>query len=292
MAAVGSVTIAALLCFIKGLAFIYTGSLAILSSMIDSLSDIFASIITFFAVKISVKPASVSYRYGYGKAEALSALFQATFIAAAGLFILFDALTKLQNPTPINQTSIGLFVMGLSLIATLGLVVFQRYVARKTKSLAILADSAHYSIDILTNTSIILSLAVIAFWNIYWLDSALTVLISVYLLYNAFTLGRDAVYLLLDKELSDDIRKNVINIVKKHPLSPKLHDLRTHDLGGAYMFEFHLELDGNLTLKQAHDYTEEIEKLLLAHYPSAQIVIHQEPAGIKDKRLDSLLKNA
>ena len=285
-----SVGVAVFLCIIKGFAFLYTGSLSILSSMIDSLSDIIASIVTFCAIKISIKPATTSYRYGYGKTEALSSLFQAGFIVAAGLFILYDAILKIKETYSIEQTNVGLFVMILSLFVTIALVIFQHSVAKRTNSLAILADSAHYKIDILTNASIILSLIVINIWKIYWIDSLLAVLISIYLIYNAFTLGREAVYLLLDKELSENIRNHIIKIVSNHPLSPALHDLRTRDLGGCYLFEFHLELDGKMSLEKAHAYTEEIENNIHQHYPKAQIIIHQEPKGIKDKRLDHILK--
>ncbi len=290
LAAAGSISLALALCLLKSVAVFYTGSLAVLSSMVDSLSDIFASLITFFAIKVSVKPASHDYRYGYGKAEALSALFQAAFIAASGLFILYDAALRLAHPVVLSQTDFGLGVMVLSLVLTLILVAFQRWVARVTSSQAILADSMHYSVDIMTNLSIIVSLLAIHFWQINWIDTAMAVGISVYLLYNAYSLARDAVVLLLDRELSEDIRESIFEIVRKHPLSPEIHDLRTRDLGCAYMFEFHLELDGSLDLYTAHQYTDEVEALIRQTYPNAQIIIHQDPAGITEERLDNLLK--
>lgn len=289
LAAASSVSLAVTLCLMKGAAVFYTGSLAVLSSMVDSLSDIFASAITFFAIKISVKPASCNYRYGYGKAEALSALFQAAFVAISGFFILFDAIARLQNPIPLSQTNFGLAVMVISLLLTLVLVAFQRYVAKATNSQAILADSMHYSVDILTGLSIIISLIIIHLWHINWIDSAIAVAISIYLLYNAYDFGRSAVYLLLDRELDEEIRASIYNIVSQHPLSPNIHDLRTRDLGGAYMFEFHLELDGALSLSVAHKYTDEVEALILQTYPNAQIIIHQDPADLQEDRLDNKL---
>lgn len=291
-AASGSIVLAVLLCLIKGAGVFYTDSLAVLSSMVDSLSDIFASLITLIAVKISVRPADCSYRYGYGKAEALSALFQAAFIAVSGIFILYDAVLRFKNPIPLTQTGLGLIIMILSLISTLVLVAFQRYVARQTNSQAILADSTHYSVDIMTNISIIFSLLAVRFWDINWIDSVVAVGISVYLLYSAYTLGRDAIFLLLDRELSDEIRNSIYQIVGKHPLSPKIHDLRTRDLGGTYMFEFHIELDGNLNLYTAHKYTDEVEDLIRQTYPQAQIIIHQDPAGLLEERLDNKLIGA
>lgn len=287
--AISSISLALTLCLIKSLAVFYTSSLAVLSSMVDSLSDIFASLVTFFAIKISTRPASHTYRYGYGKVEALSSLFQAVFIALSGGFILYDAFLRLKNPVLLNQTDFGLVVMIISLVLTLILVGFQRYVAKITNSQAIFADSLHYSVDIMTNISIIISLVAIHFWQLNWIDSVMALAISVYLLYNAYDLGREAVRLLLDKELHDEIRDSIFKIVKQHPLSPEIHDLRTHDLGNAYMFEFHIELDGNLDLYTAHKYTDEVEALILQTYPNAQIIIHQDPKGIREERLDNKL---
>lgn len=288
-AALGSISLAITLCLLKGCGALVSGSLAVLSSMIDSLSDIIASVITYYAVKISGRPASCDYRYGYGKVEALSALVQAMFIAMSGIFIFYDAVLRLAEKQVLQQTGIGLIIMIISMILTVGLVIFQRYVARVTKSQAILADSMHYSVDILTNGAIILSLAVIKIWEINWIDAVMAIMVAVYLLYSATGLARDAVPLLLDKELSDDIRRNVANIIRSHRLHPEMHDLRTHDLGGIYMFEFHLELDGQLDLATAHSYTAEIEEMLQKEYPKAQIIIHQEPKGIEDERLDNHL---
>ena len=290
-AATGSILLALTLCILKGFGVFYTGSLAVLSSMVDSLSDIFASLITFIAVKISVKPASYQYRYGYGKAEALSALFQAAFIAGSGVFILYDAFMRLQNPVSLQQTDFGLAIMIISLILTLILVAFQHYVAKLTNSQAIIADSLHYSVDIMTNLSIIISLVVIHFWQLTWVDTLMAAAISIYLIYNAYTLALEASGLLLDRELGEEIRQSLYSIVSKHPLSPKIHDLRTRDLGGIYMFEFHLELDGKLDLYTAHRYTDEVENLIRQTYPEAQIIIHQDPSGISEERLDNKLKS-
>lgn len=290
IAAISSISLAILLCLLKIFAVYYTESLAVLSSMVDSLSDILASLITFFAVKISIKPATLKYRYGYGKVEALSALFQSLFVAVSGGFILYDSVLRFWNPVELKQTGFGLGVMVFSLISTIILVFFQQYVAKKTNSQAILADSLHYKVDILTNLSIIISLIVVRFFGLSQTDTFIAVLISIYLLWNAYELGRDAVGLLLDKELDEKIRENVFEIIKNHKIKPKIHDLRTRDLGGAYMFEFHLELDGKLDLFTAHKYTDEVENLIRQKYPDAQIIIHQDPAGIKEKRLDNILR--
>ena len=132
IAATSSICLALFLCLIKGLAVAYTNSLAILSSMIDSLSDIFASLITFFAIKISTKPASNNYRYGYGKVESLSALFQSLFVAISGLYIFYDSILRFWHPVELKQIDFGFWVAKIpgpvltlvQVVLTIALIVF------------------------------------------------------------------------------------------------------------------------------------------------------------------------
>lgn len=289
IAALSSISVAIGLCLLKVFGALLTDSLAVLSSMIDSLSDIFGSLITLIAIRYAAKPASCEHRYGYGKAEALSALTQAAFIAGSGLFVMYDGFSRFITPRPVADTGLGLVVMIISIIATLILISFQRYVAKRTNSQAILADSAHYVVDILTNGSIILSLFVVRYFDFQWFDPLTAIFISLYLLYNAYDLAREAIATLLDRELSDDIRSQIQELVTSEPFVCGLHDLRTHDLGGSYMFEFHLELDGSLSLCQAHKYSDIVSAKLRKAFPHAQVIIHQDPSGIKETRLDDKL---
>ena len=285
-ATLASVALAVSLSLLKMFGALYTGSLAVLSSMIDSLADIFASSVTFIAVKISSQPADSNHRYGHGKVEAISALIQSAFVAGSGIFVMYDGISRFIMPVKVEQTGIGIVIMLISLFGTLALISFQKYVTRRTASQAIAADSAHYAVDVITNFSIIITLLVVQFLGWSWFDTLTAFIVSAYLLYNAYKLARDAVRLLTDRELSDEIRLNIKRIVLSHDFAHGIHDLRTHDLGCEYMFEFHLELEGSLSLYQAHEYTDEVEKSLLKVYPNAQILIHEDPAGINEDRLD------
>lgn len=286
-AATASVTLAATLIFLKSLGVFYTGSLAVLSSMIDSLSDLFASTITYIAVRVSSQPADMSHRYGHGKAEALSSLLQAAFIMGSGLFVLYDGILRIFYPQPLEETKFGILVMVTSLILTLLLIAFQRSVAKRTHSQAIRADAAHYMVDVITNSSIILTLLVVSAFEINWFDTLTALIVSAYLLLNAYKLAKDAVSLLMDKELDANIRTNIEKLVISCDHVEGLHDLRTRDLGGQYMFELHLELDGNLSLFDAHKYSDEVENKIKQLYPNAQVIIHQDPAGLFENRLDT-----
>lgn len=285
-AAAGSVCLAVFLTLIKTAGVFYTGSLAVLSSMIDSLADLFASSVTYFAVRVSAQPADFSHRYGHGKAEALSALIQSAFIMGSGLFVMYDGINRFITPAPLTQTSFGIAVMAVSLALTLILIFFQRHVAERTRSQAIRADAAHYTVDVATNVSIILSLVVVKVFDASWFDTVTALVISVYLIANARKLAKEAVAMLMDKELGNGIREKLRRLVLSCDHVEGMHDLRTRDLGGQYMFELHLELDGNLSLFEAHRYSDEVETKIKEIFPGSQVIIHQDPAGLYEKRLD------
>lgn len=285
-AASASVMLSGGLCLLKIFGAFYTGSLAILSSLIDSLADVFASSISFVAIRFSTRPASQEHRYGYGRAESISALVQSAFIAGSGLFVMYDGLVRLLDPKPLEKAELGIIIMVISLATTVALIVFQKYVARKTASPAIAADSAHYTVDVLTNASIILSLIVVKLFNISWFDILTAFAISAYLIYNAYKIAAEAVAALTDRELSEEVRKQVIDIVMNSEGVKGYHDFRSRDLGGAYFFEIHLELDGSLTLDKTHELTDKAEEKIKETFPNAQVIIHQDPYGLHENRLD------
>ena len=288
-AVIASISVAVLLSAIKLLAALYTDSLAILSSFVDSITDVASSLITLFAVYISLKPANCDYRYGFGKTEAVSAILQAAFISVSAAFIVYDGIDRIFHPVELNQTGVGIAVMCLCMFITLLLILFQKMVAKKTSSLAIIADSAHYTADLATNFAIISSLAVSNYFNLYWFDTMAAVFVALYLFYQAYDLGKNSFYMLVDKELDEKIRTDIGNLIIQTSGVMGFHDLRTRDLGGKYIFEFHLEIDGNLSLYKAHEIAENVEKNIIKKYPSAQIIIHEDPFGIEENRLDNSL---
>ncbi len=285
-AACASISVSLTLSVIKAGAAIVTGSLSVLSSMVDSLTDVISSSISLVAVKFANKPLTEHHRYGYGKAESVSALIQAAFIAGSGGFIFYDGICRLINPAPLKQTAIGLWIMGVSIVLTVGLIAFQSAVVKKTKSQAIEADSAHYTVDLLTNGAIILSLLVVRYLNWQWFDCATAVVISVYLLWNAGHIAIKALEEITDHEVDDDIKQKIVDLALSVPEVKGYHDFRTRISGMRMFVEIHLELDGNLTLSQSHDISDQVEAKILAAFPMSQIIVHQDPYGLHEKRLD------
>jgi ferrous-iron efflux pump FieF len=292
LAAGASLGLAALLALLKLAAAIATGSLAVVSSLIDSVADLVASAITFVSVRISQQPPDRGHRFGHGKDESLSALAQSALVAGSALFVLVDAARRLTDPVPIRSTGWGVAVMAFAIVATLLLVAFQRHVVRRTGSQAISADSLHYRADLLTNLSVVGSLLLTRQLGLPWLDPAIGGLVALYLGWHAYRIGKGAVRVLMDHELPAETRRQIKGIVLAHPEVRGLHDLRTRESGDAQFIEFHIELDGAMSVREAHVVTDAIEAELFAAFPDAQVILHQEPAGLEDARLDHRIAGA
>jgi ferrous-iron efflux pump FieF len=290
LAAAGSISLAAVLVVAKLAAALITDSVAVLSTLLDSMADLAAASITVICVRQSVRPPSHAFRFGRGKAEPLSALGQAAFIAGSGLFIIIEAITRLLDPQPLAATEVGMAVMVLALVLTGSLVAFQRYVVRETESPAIAADSLNYMGDLVTGMSVLVTLVVVEQTGVVWLDPLVGLAVALYLLRNAASIGHGAVDMLLDRELPTEERRQIKRIVLDNQDVQGLHDLRTRSAGARRFIELHLEIDGGLSLKQSHEITDRIEAALMEEFPSAEVIIHQEPAGLKDRRLDDRLK--
>jgi ferrous-iron efflux pump FieF len=280
-ATIASVSVAVALTAIKLAAWLATGSVAMLSSLVDSVLDAFASITTMVALAHAMTPADQEHRFGHGKAEPLASVGQAAFIAGSGSFVLIEAARKFWQPEPITDSMLGIVVMLIAIAATLVLLAYQHYVVRRTGSLAISGDALHYAGDVLTNLAVILSLVLGGIFGLHLADPLLGAAIAVYLLYGAWTLARRALAMLMDEELPESERARIRAIVLAAPEVRAIHDLRTRASGPHRFIQFHLELDGGLTLSEAHVIADRVETAVLREFPDSEVIIHQDPAGLE-----------
>jgi len=284
LATTASVVTASGLIAVKLVAWLLTGSVSVLASLIDSLMDTAASLINFFAVRYSLVPADAEHRFGHGKAESLAGLAQAAFIGGSAVFLVMHALDRLLHPRPIVEMQIGIAVMVFAIVATLALLGIQRYVIRRTGSMAIRADSLHYLTDLLTNLSIIAALVLVSFgWESS--DSILAIGIAVYILYSAWQIAHEAFQLLMDRELPEEERQRMLQIARDHARTQGVHDLRTRQSGATKFVQLHLELDEGLSLKQAHSIADEVVEAICVAFPSANVIIHQDPVTTRQNDL-------
>jgi ferrous-iron efflux pump FieF len=284
VAAIASVGVAGVLICAKAVAYFATGSVSLLSTLVDSLLDLAASTINLIAIRHAAQPADREHRFGHGKAEPLAGLGQSTFIAGSAVFLLVQAGERLAAGEPVSNEAIGIAVMVLSIVLTLGLVLFQRSVIRKTGSLAIGADALHYRSDLLVNLGVIgaLLLSTQLGWRLA--DPLFAMGVAIYILYNAWRIFCGSFNLLMDRELPEPDRAKIRTIASAHPSVISIHDLRTRSSGTQAFIQFHLELDGNLTLIDAHTISDSVMREVERAFPNAEVLIHEDPHGIPEPR--------
>jgi len=278
-ATLASVAVAFTLICVKAAAYFVTGSVALLSSLVDSLLDSLASLINYFAVRHALVPADREHRFGHGKAEPLAGLGQAAFIAGSAVFLVFESVNRLINPVTISHGKVGIAVMLVSLALTLLLVMYQRHVVRRTQSMAIKADSLHYASDIVLNLSVIAALVLSAQMDLPAADPLFALAIAGYIIWSAAQIAILSLHQLMDRELPDVERERIIAVCRRHSEVLDVHELRTRASGMDIFIQLHLELDGKLSLLQAHRVADEVELELRREFPNADVIIHEDPAG-------------
>ena len=281
-----AVAVAGLLIVAKLAAWFLTDSVAILSSLMDSVLDVGASLVNMYAVAHALVPADREHRFGHGKAEALAGLAQSAFISGSALFLVAEAVQRLIEPRAIVRDEIGIAVMVLSLVLTLGLVLFQRQVIKRTKSIAIAADSMHYRADILANLGVILALILAGRFGWIYADPVIALLVAGYILFGAWGIIKGSLDQLMDRELPEEQRSRIRQIALDHELVEDVHDLRTRSSGMQSFIQLHMELDGDLTLMQSHEIADQVEDAIRQAFPGAEVIIHQDPAGLEEWQPD------
>ena len=279
-----ALAVAAVLIGAKFAAWLASGSVALLSSLVDSLVDAAASLVNFFAVRQAAIPADREHRFGHGKAEPLAALAQSAFLVGSALLLLFEAMRRLILPEPIDHIEAGIIVMLVSTVITIGLVSYQRYVVRQTGSLAIVADELHYRSDLVLNVSVIATLLLGHALSTSILDPIFGGAIGLWIIYGAVRIARLSLTQLMDRELPDKTRAHVRTIAEAHPDVIAVHDIKTRVAGPTAFIQLHLEMDAKISLLEAHRISDAVEANLRQAFPHAEIIIHEDPAGVPERR--------
>lgn len=281
-ASYASLSVAVFLIILKSAAWFFTGSVAVLSSLADSILDGIASLVTLFAIRKAQVPADREHRFGHGKAEPLAALAQSAFIIGSAVLLFYEAGNRFFHPLPVARPEIGIAVTVIAIVATLGLVTFQYWVVRRTNSIAINADSLHYKGDLLMNTAVIVALILSGWLDLPYADPVFALLIALYLAGNAWKIVTEAIDILMDRELPEEDRQKIIEIANSHPDARRAHDLRTRYDGQTSFIQLHLEMDANISLMAAHKIADDVEEMIGKAFPNSEIIIHQDPEGLEE----------
>jgi ferrous-iron efflux pump FieF len=274
-----SVATAAVLVAIKLAAWLASGSTALLASMADSGLDLIASLATAFAVRYAAEPPDAEHRFGHGKAEAFASLMQAGLVFASAALIAREAATDFLAPHPLRQEGWAIAVMAVSTVLTFGLIAAQTQVLKRTASVAVSGDRAHYATDLASNLIALAGIAASAWLGVNGLDAAAALIIAVLLLWGAVSVFREAANQLMDRELPEDDRAQIVRLATEDPRLTDVHQLRTRTSGPYVHVQMHVDLDPQLTLEAAHEVIVAAEKRILAAFPAADILIHADPRG-------------
>jgi ferrous-iron efflux pump FieF len=282
-AAMASIAVALLLVGLKAWAAWSTGSTAMLGSLADTVLDLVASMATLAGVWVAAQPADDAHRFGHGKAEALAAMFQVVLISISALGLAFRAAGQLAGGTRVEAAAEGIGVSLIAMAATLALLAWQRHVIRRTGSLAIATDHVHYQSDLLLNLAVIAALALDRFAGFAGADPLFGLGIALWLGWGAWRASHRAIEQLMDREWPDEKKARFITVLARHPELRGVHDLRTRTSGNRDFVQFHVWVDGAMSVAQAHQVMDEIEDKLLAEFPDVEILIHPDPEGLVDE---------
>ncbi len=274
-----SVLVAASLVLIKGVAWIKTGSVAMLGSLIDSCLDAAAAGFNMYFVRRALKPADERHRFGHGKAEPLGGIFQAILVGGSAIFLIAESIRRLIEPQLPTNSELGIAIMVISSLIVGGLVLFQRYVVKRTGSLVVSGDALHGFGDIMINVGVIVALFAATRFNASFIDPVVGIILAAVLLRGSREIAKSAMMQLMDVEFTPEERAKIREIALANPNVADMHDLRTRRAGLTSFIQCHIELDGELNLFRAHEIADAVEADIRREFPDSEVLIHQDPQG-------------
>jgi len=284
-AALASMSVAVTLIAAKLVAWLLTGSVSMLSSLVDSSLDLVGSLITFIAIRQALEPADEEHRFGHGKAEALAGMTQAGFIVASACGVLLTIIDRFLHPQEVREETVGVGVSALAVILVLALMAYQSHVVRRTGSIAVDADRSHYMTDLVTNISVGVGLFLSSILQQPMIDVAVALGVAIYLVVSALHIARTSIDVLMDRELPDAERQRILDIARNHPGVRNVHDLRTRSAGLTKFIQMHVVFQPTMSLGRAHVMGDSIEAEILAAFPGAEVILHIDPWNDGEPRL-------
>lgn len=280
-AGIASVTVAITLIALKLAALLATGALSVAASLADNVLDLLMSAGALAAIAYAARPADSDHAFGHTSAEDLAAFLQSIIVLGSAGLIAVLAVRRLVAPAPptIAGEGVGIAVMVLSLVLTLGLVLWLRFVARRTGNRVVAADALHYLSDLLPTAGVLLALASSALWGLGHVDTVIALLAAIWLAYSGLRIGRSAWDALMDRAAEPGILERICAIVSDWPGLAGWHDLKTRTAGSRLFISLHVEIDGRLTLNEAHAIADGLEHALESAFPDAEVIIHTDPVG-------------
>lgn len=279
-AGLASVTVAGLLVALKLWALGETGALSVAASLADSAMDFMVSLGAMAAMLYAARPPDEDHVFGHNSAEDLAALGQSLFILISAGVITWAAVSRLITAQPERLTAegSGILAMILSILLTLALIIWQTRVAKRTGNKVVKADRLHYLGDLLPNLGAIASLWASSRFGLIQIDSVMALAAAGMLTIGALKIGRGAWDALMDRAADPEVINGIATLAENWPGVYGFHDLKTRTAGSKIFVHLHIELDGDLTLREAHDIGAGLRRTILLAYPQTDVIIHKDVA--------------
>ncbi len=273
-----SITSNSIIILLKIIAGIVSGSISIISEAIHSISDFLASVLTFFAVSRSSEPADRDHPFGHGKYEDMSGFIEGGLIIFAGLFIIYEALSKLISGYGLNTESmLGIYVMAFAIIVNYIVSTYLLYVAKKSDSVSLFADAQHLRTDIFSSLGVLIGLILIKVTGIVALDSIIALIVALIILRTGYSISKDTLNNLLDGTLPDEDIIKIEEILKNNRSIKGYKNLKARRSGQCKDIEITIFFEPDLTISDCHKICDEIENEMKNVLDNADITIHAEP---------------
>lgn len=254
-----------------------TGSAAVLGQAADSALDAAGSALAFLAVRYAATPADEDHRFGHQKAEGLSALFQAGLITVSALLVAWQSTKRFFDPQPLDQAGLAVWVLAVAAAATVALVAFQTLAFKRSDSLIVAGDRAHYTGDVIANLGALVAVVLSARLGFLRADAIAGLLAALFLLWSVREIIGAALPQIMDQELPEEERARVRAIVEADPGVLGHHALRTRRAGRRRYVQLHIELDPDMRFADAHAIADRVENAIKAAFPDADVIVHQDP---------------
>lgn len=264
---------------LKLVAWLMTGSAAVLGSLADSGLDLFGSLVAAGAVRYAALPPDENHRFGHHKAEALTALGQVALLAASATLVAWESMERLLQPRAIEQPAFAIGALALSLVVTLGLVGFQTLAIKRSGSLIITGDRAHYTGDLIANSGALAAVVIGVYFSFPQADALAGLMAAVFLAVAGWQVAKQAIPQLMDEELPEADRSIIQAILDADPEVRGYHALRTRRAGGSRFIQVDIQIDPDLSFRSAHAISDRIELAIERAFPDADVIVHADPAG-------------
>ncbi len=256
-----------------------TGSIAVIATLVDSVFDLIGTGLAYLGVSKAAKPADEEHLYGHGKMESLSGFAQVMLIGATALFLIFEAIKRFFVPIPLEVASFGIAAIAINIAIDVAMSAFLKRKTRETQSIALEASAANYASDVLQNSAVLAGLF-LAQAGLLWADPIAAILISLFMLRVAFTIGLKAGGELIDISPDKPVMQKIMQAILSVREVKSFHHLRARKIDGKALVDVHLQLFPKMTLKKAHDVSHQVRSEVLRRVPEAKdVFVHIEPEG-------------